>query len=74
MPAGKLLVTESGIAEMLKKCAVTSRPDSYSKNARAEPAGAKASPASALSGSSETDRIAKAQAAANIILKGPSKR
>jgi hypothetical protein len=67
MPAGKILVTESDIAEMLKKCAVKGRPDSYSRSAHASKAGAKASPANALFGLSETERIAKAQAAANMI-------
>ena len=74
MPAGKLLVTESDIAEMLKSCAVVSRPTSSSKNAHAKPAGAKASPANEPCGSSKMERIAKAQAAANMILKAPSKR
>lgn len=74
MPAGKILVTESAIAEMLKSCAVDSRHTSSSKNARARQAGEKASPENATSGSSETDRIAKAQAAANMILKARSKR
>ena len=73
-PAGKILVTESAIAEMLKSCVVASRRTLSSRNAHARPAGERASPASATFGSSETERIAKAQAAANMILKGRSKR
>ena len=72
--AGKILVTESAIAEMLKSCAVGSRPTSPSSIAHASTAHEKASPESAPYGSSETERIAKAQAAANMILKARSNR
>jgi hypothetical protein len=60
MPAGKLLVTESAIAEMLVLCRVQSRPGYTSKNR---------SDRVQTLGTSETERNASALAAANKILR-----
>ena len=60
MPAGKLLVTETAIAEMLVLCRVQSRPGCISKNSNDR--------VSTL-GTSETERNASALAAANKILR-----
>src|SRR5215204_4864477 len=60
MPAGKLLVTESAIAEMLVQCRVQSRPGCISKNR---------SDRVLTLGTSETERNASALAAANKILR-----
>ena len=59
MPAGKLLVTETAIAEMLERCRVqTSNPILRASEHR--PVGS--------FGSSETERIARAQAAALALM------
>jgi hypothetical protein len=60
MPAGKLLVTESAIAEMLVLCRVQSRPGSTSKS--------RSRPVQTL-GTSETERNASALAVAKKILR-----
>jgi hypothetical protein len=60
MPAEKLLVTETAIAEMLVLCRVQSRPGCISKN-RIDPV--------PMLGTSETERNASALAAAKKILK-----
>jgi hypothetical protein len=66
MPAGKLLVTESALIEMLAACRVNvSRPTSSSTCA---------SPACRTSGASETERIAQAQAALNTIFRAQNRR
>ena len=60
MPAGKLLVTESAIAEMLVLCRVQNLHDCTSKNT---------SDRVPTLGTSETERNASALAAANKILR-----
>ena len=60
MPAGKLLVTETAIAEMLVLCRVQSRPGCISKS--------RSDPVPTL-GTSETERNASALAAAKKILR-----
>jgi hypothetical protein len=60
MPAGKLLVTETAIAEMLALCRVESRPDFTSKSRSAR---------ASTPGTSVTERNASALAAARMILK-----
>ena len=60
IPAGKLLVTETAIAEMLVLCRVQSRPGCISKNSNDR--------VSTL-GTSETERNASALAAAHKILR-----
>jgi hypothetical protein len=59
MPAGKLLVTETAIAEMLASCRVQNHPDSISKSR---------SHRASILGTSETERNALALAAARKIL------
>jgi hypothetical protein len=63
-PAGKLLVTESAIVEMLQACHVVSHRDCTSSSVP---------PHASPSGSSETERDASAQAVARTILSAPSK-
>lgn len=60
-PAGKLLVTESAIVEMLELCRVNACLPTCSSSAESR--------LSEVSGASETERTAQAQAAANAILK-----
>ena len=60
MPAGKLLVTETAIAEMLALCRVQSRPGCTSKSRGDR---------GPMLGTSETERNASALAAANKILR-----
>ena len=63
MPAGKLLVTERALVEMLKRCRVVSHRDCISSNATI----------AGTFGLSETERDASAQAVASTILKKPNK-
>jgi len=66
MPAGKLLVTESALIEMLESCRVNvCRPTSSSKSVGR---------LDEMFGGSETERIAKAQAALKTIFEGRSRR
>lgn len=66
MPAGKLLVTETALIEMLEACRVNvCRLTSSSKSA---------SRPDETFGGSETERIARAQAALKTIFEGPSRR
>jgi hypothetical protein len=59
MPAGKLLITERALVEMLERCRVQpSNPILPASELRPGP----------LSGSSETERIARAQAAASALM------
>ena len=60
MPAGKLLVTETAIAEMLALCRVQNHHDSISKNRDDR---------GPMPGTSETERNASALAAAKKILR-----
>jgi hypothetical protein len=60
MPAGKLLVTETAIAEMLALCRVQSHHDSISRNRNDR---------APTRGTSETERNASALAAAKKILR-----
>lgn len=63
--AGKYLVSESAIREMLETCRVNEKPrDSTSE---------RAAPTEAPSGLSSTDRLRSAQAALQTIFAGPSR-
>jgi hypothetical protein len=59
MPAGKLLVTETAIAEMLEKCRVQASSHTSLASERHR---------ESSSGSSETERIERAQAAASAVI------
>lgn len=66
MPAGKLLVTESALVEMLEKCRVNVSHPTCSSISKDQ--------IGPFSGASETERLAHAQAALKQILQGRSKR
>jgi hypothetical protein len=59
MPAGKLLITERALVEMLERCRVQPSNRILSASERL---------AACSSGSSETERIARAQAAASALM------